>query len=126
MKQGPCLPGPQGPEPRSIEGKLGCGCHGPGLGSMEGLKDCEESEFRGAGEVAYVKQGGLGLRVFMEKGSLDGGQGSLGEPGGDPRVLKGSPVSGTWFLSWEGNEVLLRVTEESDTVRAGLGAIWHL
>lgn len=62
---------------------------------MEGPKDCEERELRRAGEVAYVKQGALGLRVFMEKGSLDGGQGSLGESGGDPRVLKGSPVSGT-------------------------------
>lgn len=79
MRQGPCLPGPHSPEARSIRGRLGCGCSGPGLGSVR-LKDGEGREFwvGVGGEGAYSKQGAWGSECLCMVDGLDGGQSSLG------------------------------------------------
>lgn len=83
MRQGPCLPGPHSPEARSIRGRLGCGCSGPGLGSVR-LKDGEGREFwvGVGGRSGIFKAGGLGLRVLMEKGQSGWWAEFFGETGG--------------------------------------------
>lgn len=69
-------------------------------------------------------QGGQGLRMQVEKGSWMVARVLRGD-GGDPGVLKASPVLRTRSWRQKGNEELLRVTKQSDPIRAGLRVIWH-
>lgn len=75
--------------------------------------------------MAYAITGRPGAQGAYAEGQFGWRTGVAGEPGGDPRVLRGSPVAETQSRTQEGNEDLLRSTEQSDTIRAGLRIIWH-
>lgn len=77
-------------------------------------------------EMACAMAGRPGAQDAYGEGQFGWWAGISGETGGDSRVLKSSPISDTQSWSWEGREDLLRVTEQGDTIRAGLRIIWNL